>query len=171
MKRKLDVGCGRNKMQDAVGIDIYEFPGVDVVHDLEQFPWPFESDAFDYIKITHVIEHINDQVGFFKEIHRIAARDAIIHLETPHFSSRDSWADPTHVRHMSLFFTDPFCGDNYLGHITGKYALVSRRVNFGSIIGSFRARLTVKLFGYEKWERKAFKMPARNIYVDLKVIK
>lgn len=171
MKRKLDIGCGRVKDPDYFGIDIIEAPGVDLVWDMENFPWPIEDNSFDYVKVIHVVEHINDQVGFFREIHRVAAKDAVIHLETPHFSSSNSWADPTHVRHFSLFFTDPMCGDGYLADATGKFELIKRRVNFGSLLGSMRARLVTALFGAERWERSAFKMPARNIYIDIKVIK
>jgi ubiquinone/menaquinone biosynthesis C-methylase UbiE len=171
MKRKLDVGCGRFKESEYVGIDIHPWPGVDIVWDLENYPWPIEDNSFDYIKVNHVVEHINDQIGFFREMHRVASGGAIVHLETPHFSSRDSWADPTHVRHMSLFFTDQMTGHGYLVDATGEFELVSRRVNFGPLLGSMRARLICKLRGYERWERSAFKMPARNIYVDLKVVK
>ncbi len=121
--------------------------------------------------VNHVVEHINDQIGFFREIHRIAKKDAIVHLETPHYSSRNSWADPTHVRHMSLFFTDQMTNDGYLIDTTGEFELVSRRVNFGALFGSMRARFVAKFMGLEKWERSAFKMPARNIYIDLKVVK
>ncbi len=171
MKRKLDVGCGRNKDPEFTGLDINDWPGVDIVWDLEKFPWPIDDNAFDYIKIIHVVEHINDQIGFFRELHRIAADGAIIHLETPHFSSSNSWADPTHVRHMSLFFPDQMIGDGYLVDVTGEFELVQRRVNFGPFVGSMRARFISKVFGYEKWERSAFQMPARNIYLDLRVVK
>jgi len=171
MSRKLDVGCGKNKDQSFTGIDLFGWPGVDIVWDLEKFPWPVEDNSYDYIRINHVIEHINDQVGFFSEIHRIASHNATVHIETPHFSSSNSWADLTHVRHLSLFFTDAITGNGYLGDRTGKYQLISRRVNFGAVLGSMRARLIAGLFGYEKWERYAFNMPARNIYIDLQVVK
>ena len=171
MKKKLDIGCGRDKDPEFFGIDINNWPGVDLVWDMEKFPWPIEDNSFDYVKIIHVVEHINDQVGFFREIHRITSNDAVIHLETPHFSSSNSWADPTHVRHFSLFFTDQMCGDGYLVDVTGRFELIKRRVNFGSLLGSMRGRLVTALFGPERWERSAFKMPARNIYIDLKVIK
>jgi hypothetical protein len=118
-----------------------------------------------------VVEHISDQVGFFREIHRVAKNGAVVHLETPHFSSSNSWADPTHVRHFSLFFTDPMCGDGYLVDATGRFELLNRRVNFGPLLGSMRARLISRLMGYEKWERSAFRLPARNIFIDLKVVK
>ena len=171
MKRKLDVGCGGIKDPEYTGIDMTDWPCVDIVWDLESFPWPIDDNSFDYIKVIHVIEHINDQIGFFKEIHRVASNNAIVHLETPHFSSSDSWADLTHVRHMSLFFTNPIMGDGYLSGVTGRYELINRRVNFGPLLGSMRARLISKLFGYKKWERLAFRYPAKNIYIDLQVMK
>lgn len=90
MKRKLDVGCGRLKDPEFTGIDINDWPGVDIVWDLEKFPWPIDDNTFDYIKVIHVVEHISDQIGFFHEIHRIAKKDAAVHIETPHYSSRNS---------------------------------------------------------------------------------
>ena len=72
---------------------------------------------------------------------------------------------------MSLFFTDQMTNDGYLIDTTGEFELVSRRVNFGALIGNMRARFVAKFMGLEKWERSAFKMPARNIYIDLKVVK
>ncbi len=171
MNRKLDIGCGKSKDPAFTGIDIFDWPGVDIVWNLEKFPWPIEDGSFDYIKINHVVEHINDQVGFFHEIHRIADDGALVHLETPHFSSSNSWADPTHVRHFSLFFTDSMMKNGYLIDATGEFELISRRVNFGAVIGSMRARVISAFMGYEKWERYAFNMPARNIYIDLRVVK
>lgn len=171
MKRKLDVGCGSNKLENYIGIDALDIDGVDVVWDLEEFPWPFEDSSFDYIKAFHIIEHINNQVGFFREIHRVAANGAIVHIETPHFSSSNSWADPTHVKHFSVLFTDPVTKGGYLSDAVGEYELVSRRVSFGAVFGSIRARLISKFFGYAQWEKKAFTMPARNIFIDLKVVK
>jgi len=171
MKVKLDIGCGRDKDPEFFGIDITGWPGVDLTWDMEKFPWPIEDNSFSYIKAIHVVEHINDQVGFFREIHRIAKKDAVVHLETPHYSSSNSWADPTHVRHMSLFFTDQMTNNGYLVDTTGEYELIHRRVNFGPLIGSMRARFISKFMGFEKWERSAFKMPARNIYIDLRVVK
>lgn len=109
--------------------------------------------------------------GFFRAIHRIAKKDAVVHLETPHYSSSNSWADPTHVRHMSLFFTDQMTNNGYLVDAMGEDELIHRRVNFGPLIGSMRARFISKFMGFEKWERSAFKMPARNIYIDLRVVK
>ena len=45
--RTLDVGCGRDKIPGALGVDRVALPGVDVVHDLDSYPWPFEDSSFE----------------------------------------------------------------------------------------------------------------------------
>jgi len=55
---RLDVGCGASKNEGFVGMDVRPLPGVDVVHNLEKFPWPFEDDTFSLVHASHVLEHI-----------------------------------------------------------------------------------------------------------------
>ena len=55
----LDLGCGNNKVPNAIGLDNVLLPEVDIVHDLMDFPYPFEKDSFDKIYLRHVIEHFN----------------------------------------------------------------------------------------------------------------
>ena len=31
---------------------------MDVVHDLNTYPYPFEENTFDHIEMSHVIEHV-----------------------------------------------------------------------------------------------------------------
>src|SRR2546422_11352113 len=72
----LDIGCGRNKAPGAIGIDKIALPGVDIVHDLNSFPYPFGDSSFDEIYATHVIEHLDTIVGAMEEIHRLAKPNA-----------------------------------------------------------------------------------------------
>jgi len=39
----LDFWCGQRKKEGDVGIDTLSFPGGDIVHDLNIFPYPFEN--------------------------------------------------------------------------------------------------------------------------------
>jgi hypothetical protein len=55
---KLDIGCGASKQKGFVGMDIRPLPGVDVVHDLERFPWPFPDQSVSFAMSSHVLEHI-----------------------------------------------------------------------------------------------------------------
>jgi ubiquinone/menaquinone biosynthesis C-methylase UbiE len=99
----LDIGCGRNKILGAIGIDRIALPGVDVVHDLNSFPYPFEDNSFDEIYATHVIEHLDSIVRAMEEIYRLAKADAKVVIVTPHYSDYQSWNDPTHKWHLSSY--------------------------------------------------------------------
>jgi SAM-dependent methyltransferase len=168
---KLDVGCGHKKTDGFIGLDYKPFPGVDVVFNLDSGePWPFEADTFSYIRAHHIIEHVTDTLHFFAEAHRVAKDGATLHIETPHYSSRDSWIDPTHVKHFSLFFTDQICDGSLL--TDARYELVQRHLSFGSAIKTWPQRLWAAVFGLQSYERFcAWRWPARNIKLDLRVIK
>lgn len=54
---KLDLACGKNKTEGYYGCDKVAMEGVDAVVDLEQFPWPIESDSAEDIVCNHYVEH------------------------------------------------------------------------------------------------------------------
>ena len=62
----LDLGCGKNKVPNSIGLDHVQLPGVDIEHDLLNFPYPFEDESINKIYLRHVIEHFD-----FKEINSI----------------------------------------------------------------------------------------------------
>lgn len=94
----LDLGCGDNKIPNAVGLDNAPLEGVDVVHDLLDVPYPFEPKAAQTIFLRHVIEHFelaNIQT-ILRESFRILADDGRLFVSVPHVFSAAAWADPTH---------------------------------------------------------------------------
>src|SRR4051794_34274104 len=61
LRMVLDVGCGIRKAEPgAVGIDVHPRSAADILWDLDEFPWPLDSDAFDRIYMSHIIEHVRD---------------------------------------------------------------------------------------------------------------
>jgi len=92
----LDLGCGATKYPGAVGIDQLQLPGVDIVHDLEKFPYPFPEDSFDKIVARNLLEHLPDTVAVFREVHRLLKPGGTFYFEVPHFSCCDMYKDPTH---------------------------------------------------------------------------
>jgi SAM-dependent methyltransferase len=99
----LDIGCGNNKMKGAIGIDRVPLPGVDIVHDLNSFPYPFEQNMFDEIYATHIIEHLGSITQAMEELYRIAKPNAKVTIITPHYSDFQSWNDPTHKWHLTTY--------------------------------------------------------------------
>jgi SAM-dependent methyltransferase len=69
--KALNLGCGFVKIKNAVNVDKYENCKPDVVHDLNEFPYPFEDESFDTIYLDHVLEHLEDWWGVLRECGRI----------------------------------------------------------------------------------------------------
>lgn len=99
--RILDLGCGQKKVPGSVGVDFMRNPSVDLVHDLDVVPYPFESDSFDAIYMNHCIEHLSDPKKTLEECMRIARPNAAIYITLPHFTNAASFGDVTHRRAFS----------------------------------------------------------------------
>jgi hypothetical protein len=41
---------------DETYVDRRDLPGVDVVHNLDVYPWPFADGAFDEVVAVHLVE-------------------------------------------------------------------------------------------------------------------
>ena len=126
--KRLNMGCGLDIKPGYVNQDFLKSPGVDVVHDLNQFPYPFADNEFDEIYTSHVLEHLDDLVKAMGELHRIIKPDGHLIIRVPHFSCGVSYRDPTHRRLFSFFTFDYFTDDCFYG--LPKFKIVSRRLNF-----------------------------------------
>jgi SAM-dependent methyltransferase len=170
--RAIDLGCGPNKVPGSYGVDKYPHPGVDQAVDLDQAPWPLPSDAFDRVFARHVVEHVADITAFMREVHRIARDGGIVQIVTPHFSSLNSWQDPTHRWHLSSRWYATFTERYLSGHMP-LFEHVSTDVEFpGGWRRGLIPRLVVRLKGLAWWEKHgAFVFRARNITTELRVRK
>ena len=94
----LDIGCGGNKQPNFVGMDRRPLPGVDIVHDLEVFPYPLPDDCGLTIVGSHIIEHIKPwlTIDFLNELWRIMKVGGRLAIATPYAGSPGYWQDPTH---------------------------------------------------------------------------
>lgn len=104
----LDVGCGANKFEGAVGLDNNPRTAADVIHDLGVVPYPFPDDEFDLIVSRHVIEHVPDVMAFVGELYRITKPGGTIRLVTPHYTNPDWATDPTHRNHFNSYTFNTF---------------------------------------------------------------
>lgn len=173
-RRCLDVGCGRDKIPGATGIDIAVASAADIRHDLGVFPWPVESDAYDAIFCRNVIEHVPDVVKLMEEIHRAGRPGADVFITTPHFSSVYSYQDPTHVRHLSYESLDYFTADTRHSNFytDRRFEMVARAIDFGkSFPFSLVARALFALSPRRYEKHFAFVFPANSLYFHLRVAK
>jgi len=144
----LDIGCGSKKIEDS-GVGIDKMPGAaDIIWDLDTYPWPLPSDTYERIHMSHIIEHLSDPMRAMAEVHRVAHDGAEVSIVTPHFSSHNSFVDPTHKLHLAAGSFEYFTGRSFptFDGSSFRFDIVSLSLTFG---GNFL------LDGAGKWLARA----------------
>jgi len=177
----LDLGCGRNKYPDATGVDFNGNTNADIIHNLNEFPYPFKENEFDKILAHHALEHLDDIVKAMEEIHRIGKPDAVVVIDVPYFTSIDAFTDPTHKHFFTAKSFDYFTGDfkafDYYSGLRFRKLKVEIRfwewkkckwLKFQNWLGlGLLANKLTKI--YEVFFAHIF--PAREIHYELQIIK
>jgi len=144
MIKILDLGCGKRKQRDAIGIDISKDTDADVIHDLDVFPYPFVDNEFDYVYADNVIEHLEDVVKVLEELHRITKDGATIKIIVPFFRSVYACIDPTHKHFFTVRSFDYFDPENNFNRLY-KYSRCCFKVKKVLFDESMRHRLFGKI--------------------------
>lgn len=123
---ELLIGCGNSRRKkltlddewnwaELVTMDHDPNCGADIVHDLEDVPWPVANDAFDQVHAYEVLEHLGQQGDFrsffahFGEIYRALRPGGLLLATCPAWDDKWVWGDPSHRRVVSaesLVFLD-----------------------------------------------------------------
>ena len=186
IERVLDVGCGCAKITGATGIDQYPLPGVDIVHDLERYPWPIPDNTFHRIVCKHSLSHLSDFIRAIEEIHRVAKPDAIVEILAPHYASDNFNTDPTHKFHMGYRSINYFCDNipfKYHFYSSKRFLLLTRSLSFRENRTDFRRKVKsnpARWIGLEQlinlmprvYERfLVYLLPPSEIYFKIRVLK
>lgn len=170
--RALDIGAGAvTQIPGALRLDVARACRPDVLADVNA-PLPFKGGAFELVGSFDVVEHVDDLVRLAEEVHRVLAPGGVWRITTPHFSSSNAYADPTHQRALSLRTFDCFSD----GHPLRYYSTARFRVRKASLM--FKGRLLGRLMfhlarRFPAWyeDRLAWMFPAWFIYFELEAVK
>lgn len=116
---ELLIGCGARKSKllnltgkpnwtNRVTLDINPDHSPDILHDLNDIPWPMGENTCDEIHAYEVIEHLGQQgdwksyFSMWSEIWRIMKGGAIFFGTCPLWKSKWAWGEPGHTRVISL---------------------------------------------------------------------
>lgn len=137
--KKLDLGCGGKKREGAIGVDYSDRYGADVVHDLNNFPYPFPDNEFDEVYLDNVLEHLDEPISVLEEVHRVVKIGGKVKVIAPYFRSLWAFIDPTHKHYFtvnSLAYFDPRHA------ICNRYQYTSARFYVDNIV--FNETLTMR---------------------------
>ena len=163
--KSLDLGCGPHcKKEGSVGVDLRPAPHVDVVHDLNVFPYPFPDNEFDWIEMHFILEHLDRPLAVMNEVHRIAKDGATVRIAVAHYTSYYSYGDMEHTHHFGFMAFLALTG-------TGLFTMAWKKLHFSDIYKLFGISILANLMP-KKWERYlCFIFPALFIEVHMKVVK
>lgn len=84
---KLQLGAYERPMSGWVNHDQFPMKGIDVIHNLDIFPWPWKDNSCDEIYASHVIEHLHDPIMAFREMLRILKPGGTLTIRVPYYNS------------------------------------------------------------------------------------
>ncbi len=134
----LELGCGdRKRHPDAIGVDLRDLPGVDVVGDVFDVLARIPDGSVDEVHSYHFLEHLDRIDRLVHQLARIVKPGGRVTTVVPHFSNPYYYSDPTHRTPFGLYSFSYLARDE----------LFSRRVpQYGGDSGFrlVRARLVFK---------------------------
>lgn len=117
---KLNLACGAYPKKGYVNLDLVKQDGVDIVHDLDMFPWPFEDGSATTIEAWDIFEHVDKPLEFMAECHRVLKTGRFLHIHTGWVGNPESFTDPTHKRFPTQNTFDYWVPGTFLHEHYGK---------------------------------------------------
>lgn len=171
-RRVLQLGAGEKHRPDAVNVDLVETTGPDVVHDLNERPWPFPDGRFAEVLAFDVVEHLDDIVRTMEEVHRVCEDGATVRITVPHFSCANAFTDPTHRHYFGFFSFHYFTGEHRFSFYTDRrFRRVHSRIVFHPTLLNRLVNRLANRFPEEYERRWAWLFPAWFLYFELQVVK
>jgi len=103
-KIRIDIGCGKNKKEGFIGIDIDPNSDADII--ASALDLPFNDSSIDEINCSHLVEHFSpgEARKFFDEICRVLKKGGVANLKIDRdwTESRLLKKDPTHKHRYSV---------------------------------------------------------------------
>ena len=100
----LELGCGnRKRFENSIGIDMLDYPCVDIVGNLSEVLQAFPVGSVDRVTSHHVFEHLDDLEGMLMKLARILKPGGQLEIVVPHFSNPYYFSDATHKSFFGLY--------------------------------------------------------------------
>ncbi len=119
---ELELGCGnRKRKQSSIGVDVLDYPDVDIVGDVYEALAAFRDQSVDAVYAYHFIEHVPDVPGLLSGLARVVKPNGQVELVAPHFSNPYFYSDPTHRSFFGLYTFGYFASNSPLARQVPTY--------------------------------------------------
>lgn len=142
----LDLGAGRSPRGGYLSVDIREDASPDILADLNAGLPDIPDDSVDAIYSSHTLEHLNQPLELFAEMHRILKPGAVAEIVVPHWSNPYYYSDLTHIRPFGLH-SFSYVSPVALQPSSRKVPLYLEHVQFSI------DKLVIEFYGYTTFDR------------------
>ncbi|MCX6812238.1 MAG: class I SAM-dependent methyltransferase [Candidatus Berkelbacteria bacterium] len=150
-RRILDVGCGTgdytsmfsHDRNEVIGVDINDFRQKKFVKKFDFIKYdgkklPFTNQEFDVVVSFDVIEHVENDLFFLNEIHRVLKKNGEVFLATPNrtrFSNMLMKIAGKPVRYPYVLSEDSRLGEviHLREYISGELKILFQKINFREV--------------------------------------
>ena len=161
----LELGCGSSKrLPHAVGIDVLDLAGVDVVGDALEVLRALPAGSVTSVYSEHFLEHVADPLAILAECARVLRPGGLFRAVVPHFANPYFYSDPTHRVFFGLYTFDYWIRSSRFRRRVPHYAdplpfaLVSARHQFKSPFYLHYAAVKALSFwvGLSRWTQELY---------------
>lgn len=100
----LELGCGhRRDLPHAIGIDMLDYPGVDVIGDVYDVLAALPPASVSEVFSSHFFEHLEDPERMVAALARVVRPGGSVTTLVPYFSHPPFYSDPTHRATFGLY--------------------------------------------------------------------
>jgi len=133
---KLNIGAG-NFIMEGEGWRNHDMtkhrPEIDIVFDLNEFPYPLNDNMYDFIRMHDVMEHLNDTIAVMNELWRLLKPNCELEIKACGMNNPNRYKDVTHKTFFDTGSFDLFCPDTERGkelsyYTDKKWRIVSERL-------------------------------------------
>ena len=173
--KKLNLGCGKHILKGYTNLDVVKLEGVNIIHDLNKFPYPFSDNYFNEILAKSVLEHLWYLPKVLEELWRISKPNAVINIWVPHFASLGAFVDPTHKQFFTYYSFDYFSenakkGIDHLDYYNkARFKILQRKIIYPRYFKIFEWFANCNPRFHEIIMRKF--LPSKSLFFQLEVIK
>ena len=97
----LNLGCGNERIENALNVDIDNTTLADIYIDLDVFPWRWRNNSIEGIYMIHSLEHLAELDTALDECYRILKPKGFLCIHVPHSSCAGANGCLYHTRTFS----------------------------------------------------------------------
>lgn len=154
-------------------VDSVPLDGVDLVYNLDRYPYPFEDNTFEEVNAHNVLEHLSDIIKPMEEIWRISKPKAKIIIEVPPFYSHCAADDPTHKVFFTYVTFDYFRPEDYLNYMTkARFNILQKKITFHKWLSFLNPIINLNRYTQKAYHTFFYYfIPSESLHFELEVVK